>query len=215
MRPVSIPQIGPPNLHRLNAAKNRRAPAGALEQTPTVGSAAVLGRINLTTDPTSCFDHANPAPECSPVGCGQECPRSCQRVRTNTDARERGRPRPHQPDNRSYDLFRSCKSCARTFTGWGCDNNVPVPISHHSISPLIPVVSHALPRMHWALAGAKRLHAAGVGRREAFGVRRLAAALFLCPNNVPVPISHIPHQPDDRSCDPFRSRKSGHRTCTA
>ncbi|NLH73649.1 MAG: hypothetical protein GX456_11400 [Verrucomicrobia bacterium] len=28
----------------------------------------------------------------------------------------------------------------------------------------------------------------GVGRREAFGVRQLAAALFLCANNVPVPI---------------------------
>ncbi|NLH72120.1 MAG: hypothetical protein GX456_03590 [Verrucomicrobia bacterium] len=32
--------------------------------------------------------------------------------------------------------------------------------------------------------------AVGVGRREALGVRQLAAALFLCPNNVPVPISH-------------------------
>ncbi|NLH74800.1 MAG: hypothetical protein GX456_17260 [Verrucomicrobia bacterium] len=29
----------------------------------------------------------------------------------------------------------------------------------------------------------------GVGRREALGVRQLAAALFLCPNNVSVPIS--------------------------
>ncbi|NLH73111.1 MAG: hypothetical protein GX456_08675 [Verrucomicrobia bacterium] len=29
----------------------------------------------------------------------------------------------------------------------------------------------------------------GVGRREAFGVRQLAAAFFLCPNNVSVPIS--------------------------
>ncbi|HOK76187.1 MAG TPA: hypothetical protein PLW35_00525 [Verrucomicrobiota bacterium] len=29
----------------------------------------------------------------------------------------------------------------------------------------------------------------GVGRREAFGVRQLAAALSLCPNNVSVPIS--------------------------
>ncbi|NLH71577.1 MAG: hypothetical protein GX456_00825 [Verrucomicrobia bacterium] len=29
----------------------------------------------------------------------------------------------------------------------------------------------------------------GVGRREAFGVRQLAAALFSCPNNVSVPIS--------------------------
>ncbi|NLH74819.1 MAG: hypothetical protein GX456_17355, partial [Verrucomicrobia bacterium] len=33
------------------------------------------------------------------------------------------------------------------------------------------------------------VHAVGVGRREAHGVRQLAAALFLCPNNVPVPIS--------------------------
>jgi len=56
--------------------------------------------------------------------------------------------------------------------------------------------------------------AVGVGRREAFGVRQLAAALFLCPDNVSVPISRIPHQPDDRSCDQFRSRKSGHRTYT-
>ncbi|NLH75208.1 MAG: hypothetical protein GX456_19355 [Verrucomicrobia bacterium] len=31
--------------------------------------------------------------------------------------------------------------------------------------------------------------ALGVGRREAFGVRQLAAALFSCPNNVSVPIS--------------------------
>ncbi|HOK78303.1 MAG TPA: hypothetical protein PLW35_11355 [Verrucomicrobiota bacterium] len=31
--------------------------------------------------------------------------------------------------------------------------------------------------------------AVGFGRREAFGVRQLAAALFLCTNNVSVPIS--------------------------
>jgi len=152
MRPVSIQQIGPPNIHRLGAAKNRRAPARAGE---------------------------------------------------TTGVRERGRPRPHQRDDRPYDPFGSRKSGARTFTGLGCPNNVPVPIWPHSISPLILVVSHALPRMQWALVGAKR-----------FGVRQLAAALFLCPNNVPVPISHIPHQPYDRSCDPFRSRKSGHRTFT-
>ncbi|NLH72118.1 MAG: hypothetical protein GX456_03575 [Verrucomicrobia bacterium] len=29
----------------------------------------------------------------------------------------------------------------------------------------------------------------GIGKREALGVRQLAAALFLCPNNVSVPIS--------------------------
>ncbi|NLH75369.1 MAG: hypothetical protein GX456_20175 [Verrucomicrobia bacterium] len=32
----------------------------------------------------------------------------------------------------------------------------------------------------------------GVGRREAFGVRQLAAALLLYTHNVPVPISHSP-----------------------
>ncbi|NLH73842.1 MAG: hypothetical protein GX456_12375 [Verrucomicrobia bacterium] len=31
--------------------------------------------------------------------------------------------------------------------------------------------------------------ALGVGRREAFGVRQLAAALFLCSNNEPVTLS--------------------------
>jgi len=77
-------QILRPNFHRLGAGKNARAPANALEQTPTVGSAAVLGRINVTTDPTTRFDHTNPAPEHSPAGGGQECPRSRQRVRTNT-----------------------------------------------------------------------------------------------------------------------------------
>jgi len=67
MRPVSIPKIGPPNIHRLGAAKNRRAPARAGE---------------------------------------------------TTGDRERGRPRPHQPDDQAYDLFRSRKSGHRTFTGW-------------------------------------------------------------------------------------------------
>ncbi|NLH73275.1 MAG: hypothetical protein GX456_09500, partial [Verrucomicrobia bacterium] len=36
-----------------------------------------------------------------------------------------------------------------------CPNNVSVPIWPHSIPPLIPMVFHALPRMLWALAGAK------------------------------------------------------------
>ncbi|NLH73674.1 MAG: hypothetical protein GX456_11525 [Verrucomicrobia bacterium] len=61
-------QILRPNIHRLGAGKNARAPARAGE--------------------------------------------------TN-GGRERGPPRPHQSDDRSYDPFRSCKSCARTFTGWG------------------------------------------------------------------------------------------------
>jgi len=62
-----------PNIHRLGAGKNARAPADALEETPAVGSAAVLGRINPTTDPTTCFDHANSAPECSPAGMRELC----------------------------------------------------------------------------------------------------------------------------------------------
>ncbi len=68
VRPVSGTQIGRPNIHRLDAAKNRRAPARG-------------GKSN--------------------------------------GARERGWPRPHQPDDRSYDRFRSHESDDRTFTGWG------------------------------------------------------------------------------------------------
>ncbi|NLH72949.1 MAG: hypothetical protein GX456_07835 [Verrucomicrobia bacterium] len=124
-----MPQIGPPNIHRLGAAKNRRAPANALEETPAVGSAAVLGRINVTTDPTTRLDHANAAPEHTPVGCGEESPRSCRCVRKNTDGRERGRPRPHQSDAPISHQFRSSQSGARTLTGWESTNIVPVPIS--------------------------------------------------------------------------------------
>ncbi len=42
-----------------------------------VGSAAVPGRINPTTNLTTRFDHANRTTEHSPAGCGQEWPRSC------------------------------------------------------------------------------------------------------------------------------------------
>ncbi|HOK78651.1 MAG TPA: hypothetical protein PLW35_13140 [Verrucomicrobiota bacterium] len=56
-------------------------------------------------------------------------------------------------------------------------------------SALIPTVSLSLPWMQWALGDAKRLDAVGVGRREALGVRQLAAALSLCANNVPGTIS--------------------------
>ncbi|NLH73906.1 MAG: hypothetical protein GX456_12700 [Verrucomicrobia bacterium] len=36
--------------------------------------------------------------------------------------------------------------------------------------------------------------AVGGGRREAFGVRQLAAALFLCPYNEPVTLSDSPQK---------------------
>ncbi len=39
----------------------------ALEKATALGSAAVLGRINVTTDSTTRLDHANPAPELSPA----------------------------------------------------------------------------------------------------------------------------------------------------
>ncbi|NLH74781.1 MAG: hypothetical protein GX456_17160 [Verrucomicrobia bacterium] len=39
----------------------------ALEKATTLGSAAVPGRINVTTNPMTCFDHANAAPEHSPA----------------------------------------------------------------------------------------------------------------------------------------------------
>ncbi|NLH71502.1 MAG: hypothetical protein GX456_00445, partial [Verrucomicrobia bacterium] len=85
--------------------------------------------ISPITGHATLFDPANRATEHTPAGCGEESPRSCRRVTKNTDGRERCRPRLHQPDNRSYNPFRSCKSCARTFTGWGCPKNVPVTLS--------------------------------------------------------------------------------------
>ncbi|NLH75244.1 MAG: hypothetical protein GX456_19535 [Verrucomicrobia bacterium] len=134
--------------------------------------------ISPMTGHATRFDPTNRATEHTPVGCGEESPRSCRRVRRNTDGCERGRPRPHQPDARSYTgfvhanptperspagggqecprscsafekavapgarpssaastrrpilhRFRSRKPDARTFTGLGCRNNVPVPIS--------------------------------------------------------------------------------------
>ncbi|NLH73835.1 MAG: hypothetical protein GX456_12340 [Verrucomicrobia bacterium] len=85
--------------------------------------------ISPMTGHATRFDPANRTTEHTPVGCGEESPRSCLRVRRNTDGRERGRPRPHQRDDQPYDPFGSRKCGARTFTGWGCPNNVPVPIS--------------------------------------------------------------------------------------
>ncbi|NLH71643.1 MAG: hypothetical protein GX456_01155 [Verrucomicrobia bacterium] len=84
--------------------------------------------ISPMTGHTTRFDPANRATEHTPVGCGEESPRSCRRVGGNTDSRERGRPRPHQRYDQPYDPFRSRKCGARTFTGWGCANNVSVPI---------------------------------------------------------------------------------------
>ncbi|NLH74675.1 MAG: hypothetical protein GX456_16625 [Verrucomicrobia bacterium] len=91
--------------------------AAALSSCPNNVSVPMFPICPMTGHATR-FDPANRATECSPAGCGQECPRSCTRWKRQR-CRERGRPRPHQSDNRSYDLFRSCKSCARTFTGWG------------------------------------------------------------------------------------------------
>ncbi len=85
--------------------------------------------ISPMTGHATRFDPANRATEHTPVGCGEESSRSCRRVRRNTGGRERGRPRPHQRDDRPYDPFGSCKSCARTFTARGCTNNVSVPMS--------------------------------------------------------------------------------------
>jgi len=85
--------------------------------------------ISPMTGHATRFHPANRATEHTPVGCGEESPRSCRRVRRNTDDRERGRPRPHQRDDRPYDPFGSRMCGARTFTGWGCTNNVSVPIS--------------------------------------------------------------------------------------
>ncbi|NLH72882.1 MAG: hypothetical protein GX456_07495, partial [Verrucomicrobia bacterium] len=101
------------------------------------------------TGHTTRFDPANRATEHTPVGCGEESPRSCRRVRRNTDGRERARPRPHQRDDRPYDPFGSRQCRARTFTGLGCTNNVPVPISALVVAKrlecgsLLPLCLHA------------------------------------------------------------------------
>ncbi|NLH72597.1 MAG: hypothetical protein GX456_06050, partial [Verrucomicrobia bacterium] len=110
-------QIGRPNMHRLGAGKNARAPA-RVGKGNGAGSAAVPGRIGPMTDRTTRFDQVNLTTEHAPAGGGQECLRSCTRWKRQW-RRERGRPRPHQADGRSYDPFRSCKSDDRTCTGWG------------------------------------------------------------------------------------------------
>ncbi|NLH72166.1 MAG: hypothetical protein GX456_03855 [Verrucomicrobia bacterium] len=63
-------------MDRLGAAKNRRAPATGWKNPTAVRSAAVLGRINATTDFTTRLDHSNPTTEHGPVGGGEESPRS-------------------------------------------------------------------------------------------------------------------------------------------
>ncbi|NLH73000.1 MAG: hypothetical protein GX456_08100 [Verrucomicrobia bacterium] len=68
------------------------------------------------TDRKTWFNHANPVPEHSPVGCGEESPRSC--TRWKPQRRSGARPsRPHQPDDRSYNPFQSHKPDTRMFTG--------------------------------------------------------------------------------------------------
>ncbi|HOK77928.1 MAG TPA: hypothetical protein PLW35_09420, partial [Verrucomicrobiota bacterium] len=73
------------------------------------------------------------------------------------------------------------------------EQNTPTPELSAPDAAALMLPSPAQPKpkcmdRHWPLAGAKRLDAVGAGRREAPGVRQLAAALSLCPNNVPVPI---------------------------
>ncbi|NLH72959.1 MAG: hypothetical protein GX456_07885, partial [Verrucomicrobia bacterium] len=63
--------------------------------------------ISPMTSHATRFDPANRATEHTPLGCGEESPRSCRRVRRNTDGRERGRPRPHQSDAPTSHQFRS------------------------------------------------------------------------------------------------------------
>ncbi len=114
-----LPNSPLPYTHKMCVRQNQIAALlQRVRESNGPGSAAVSGRINPTTDPTTRFNHANPAPDNSPAGGGQKCPRSCTRWKKQRP-RERGRPRPHQPDNRSYDPFQSHKSCARRFTGWG------------------------------------------------------------------------------------------------
>jgi len=69
----------------------------AVEKATALGSAAVPGRINPMTNLAACFNHANPVPERSPVGCGQEWPRSCQRAGASNGSGARPSPAAFNP----------------------------------------------------------------------------------------------------------------------
>jgi len=97
-------QILRPIIHRLGAGKNARAPAGALEETPTLGSAAVLGRINPMADRAPVSIRQIRRPIFDRLGAGKNA-RAPARAGKGNGARERGRPRPHQSDGRSCTCF--------------------------------------------------------------------------------------------------------------
>ncbi|NLH71725.1 MAG: hypothetical protein GX456_01570, partial [Verrucomicrobia bacterium] len=90
----------------------------ALEKATAVGSAAVPGRINPTTDLIPVSFTQIRRPNVHRLGAGKNARAPTARSKKQR-RQERGRPRPHQSDDQPYDPFRSCKSCARMFTGWG------------------------------------------------------------------------------------------------
>ncbi|HOK76625.1 MAG TPA: hypothetical protein PLW35_02765 [Verrucomicrobiota bacterium] len=130
-----------------------------MEKATAVGSATVLGRINVTTDHMTRFDPANAASEHSSAGMPKQ--RACPHI---------------APLNLAADPNGSSRAAA---------------------------------------------DAVRVGSREAFGVRQLAAALFLWPNNVSVPISasegylHRLREPRIETRDDLRATpQSGGKTQT-
>jgi len=60
--------------------------------------------ISPMTGHATRFHPPNRATELKPAGCGEESPRSCTRWKKQR-RRERGRPRPHQRDDRSCSRF--------------------------------------------------------------------------------------------------------------
>ncbi|NLH74136.1 MAG: hypothetical protein GX456_13850 [Verrucomicrobia bacterium] len=103
LTPVSIKQTRGPIFDRLGAAKNGRAPAGVGESNGP-GSAAVPGRINTTTDLTPVSIKQTRRPGVDRPGAAKNR-RAPARAGKGNGARERGRPRPHQRDGRSYTRF--------------------------------------------------------------------------------------------------------------
>ncbi|HOK78834.1 MAG TPA: hypothetical protein PLW35_14080, partial [Verrucomicrobiota bacterium] len=97
----------------------------AMEKATALGSAAVLGRTNPMADraPVSVRQIRRPIFDRPGAAKNRRAP---ARAGKGNGARERGRPRPHQPDGRAYAPFRSRKCGVRTFTGRACTNNVPV-----------------------------------------------------------------------------------------
>ncbi|NLH73573.1 MAG: hypothetical protein GX456_11015 [Verrucomicrobia bacterium] len=111
--PASITQTRRPIFDRLGAAKNRRAPIEALET--ATASGARPSSAASTRWPIVHLLRSRKSDARSLTGWGRRKIAALLSTRWKQQRRrERGLPRPHQSDDRSYDRFQSRKSGART-----------------------------------------------------------------------------------------------------